>query len=163
MSQLAKTILSAAQALPVNSRFGVRPPSTQALIAAISSGNGEVVLLTREIFLTSGRSRVLQLGHRTVELKHGNSWQLLLGKRPAGMAVRALSWLGPEQAPSALKILQTKLSPTKWEALWAARAALPSWMARAVSEAGVFFDQGTSVGREMVKISFVKEALYAGM
>lgn len=138
-------------AAPVVSRFGARPPSTEAVVKAIESASGEVIVAngateanalgmttqvpTREVFLTSGRSRKLQLGNRTVELKHGNRWQLVLGTRPAGMAIRALSWLGPEQAPSALKILHSKLPATEWAAMRSARAVLPSWMARAVSEA----------------------------
>lgn len=139
-----------AYALPVVSRFGVRPPSTEAVVEAIESAGGEVIVAsgateanalglttqvpTREVFLTSGATRKLRLGNRTVELKHGSRWQLALGKRPAGKAIRALSWLGPEQAPSALKILLTKLSPEEWEVMRAARAALPSWLARAVSQ-----------------------------
>jgi hypothetical protein len=134
---------------PLVSRFGTRPPSTEAVVKAIESVSGEVIVAngateanalglttqvpTREVFLTSGRSRKLQLGKRTVELKHGNRWQLVLGARPAGMAIRAISWLGPEQASSALKFLHTKLSPAEWAAMRSARAVLPSWMARAVS------------------------------
>ena len=79
-------------------------------------------------------SRKLRLGLQDVELKHGSPWQLLMGKRPAGMAIRALAWLGAEQAPSALKILHCKLPTAEWEAMRAARAAMPSWMARAASE-----------------------------
>ena len=139
-----------AYALPVAGRFGSRPPSTEAIVEAIQSTHGEVVVPTgaaeanalglttqvptREIFLTSGPTRKLRLGNRTVELKHGSRWQLALGKRPAGKAIRALSWLGPEQAPSALHILRAKLPAEEWAALQAARAALPGWMARAVSE-----------------------------
>jgi hypothetical protein len=139
-----------AYALPVASRFGSRPPSTEAVVEAIGSTHGEVVVPhgaaeanalglttqvpTREIFLTSGPTRKLRLGNRTVELKHGSRWQLALGKRAAGKAIRALSWLGPEQAPSALHILRAKLPAEEWAALQAARAVLPSWMARAVSE-----------------------------
>jgi hypothetical protein len=141
-----------AYAAPVLSRFVSRPPSTQAVVEAIESASGEIVVAngateanalglttqvpTREVFLTSGPSRQLRLGNRNVELKHGSRWQLGLGKRPAGMAIRALSWLGPEQALSALKILRTKLPAEEWMALRSARATLPSWMARAVSEAG---------------------------
>jgi len=139
-----------AYALPVAGRFGSRPPSTEAVVEAIQSTHGEVVVPngaaeanalgmttqvpTREIFLTSGPTRTLRLGNRIVELKHGSPWQLALGKRPAGKAIRALSWLGPEQASSALRILQTKLPAEEWAALHAARAVLPGWMARAVSE-----------------------------
>lgn len=140
-----------AYAVPVLGRFGSRPPSTQSVVEALESASGEVVVAsgateanvlglttqmpTREVFLTTGHSRQLRLGNRSVTLKHGSRWQLGLGKRPAGMAIRALSWLGPEQAPSALKILRTKLPAEEWAALRSARATLPSWMARAVSEA----------------------------
>jgi len=139
-----------AYASPVHGRFGSRPPSTQAVVEAIESISGEMVVAngateantlglttqvpTREVFLTSGPSRKLRLGNRNVELKHGSRWQLSLGRRPAGMAIRALFWLGPEQAPAALKILHTKLPAEEWAAMRAARATLPSWMARAVSE-----------------------------
>lgn len=137
-------------ALPVQSRFGTRPPSTQTVVQAIESISGELVVAngaaeanalglttqvpTREVFLTSGPSRKLRLGNRSVELKHASRWQLMLGKRPAGMAVRALSWLGPEQTSTALQTLRSKLPAEEWTALRAARATLPSWMARAVSE-----------------------------
>lgn len=139
-----------AYAAPVVGRFGSRPPSTQAVVEAIEAASGEVVVATgateanvlglttqvptREIFLTSGSSRKLHLGNRNVELKHGSRWQLGLGKRPAGMAIRALSWLGPEQAPAALTILRATLPAEEWAAMRSARATLPSWMARAVSE-----------------------------
>lgn len=106
-------------ATPVISRFGARPPSTEAVVKAIESASGEVIVAngateanalglttqvpTREVFLTSGRSRKLQLGNRTVELKHGNRWQLVLGARPAGdpcsfLARAGASILGTEDA-----------------------------------------------------------------
>lgn len=136
--------------LPVHGRFGVRPPSTQTLVNAIEVASGEIVVpsgaaeanalgLTtqvpvREIFLTSGPSRKMRLGYQEVEFKHGKPWQLFMGKRQAGKAIRALAWLGVERAPFALKILHSKLSVEEWDAIRSARAAMPSWMARAVSE-----------------------------
>lgn len=139
-------------ATPVSSRFGSRPPSTQAVVHAIEFTNGETIVANgaveanalglttqmpaREVFLTSGPSRKLQLGNRCVELKHGARWQLALGRRPAGMAVRALAWLGPEGATDALTILRSKLPLAEWQAMHAARATMPSWMARAVGELG---------------------------
>ena len=135
---------------PVSGRFGVRPPSTEAIIEALESTSGEVVVShgaaeanalglttqvpTREVFLTSGPTRKLHLGKRQIELKHGNRWLLALGKRPAGRVIRALSWLGPEQAGTALKSLSSRLSTEEWKAMRAARATLPGWMAQAVSE-----------------------------
>lgn len=139
-----------AYTLPVTGRFGSRPPSTEAVVKAIESAQGEIIVpggaaeanalgLTtqvpiREVFLTSGPSRNLYLGKNTIELKHGNPWQLALGNRPAGKALRAISWLGPEHGPSALRDLHAELPGEEWAALHAARAAMPGWMARAVSE-----------------------------
>lgn len=142
-----------AYSLPVQGRFGVRPPSTESVVEAIESTSGETVVAsgaaeanalglttqvpTREVYLTSGPSRRLKLGNREVELKHGNRWQMLLGKRPAGKAIRALMWLGPEQAPMVLQVLRSKLPSQEWEAMRQARAGLPSWMAKAVSEVAI--------------------------
>ena len=139
-----------AYAAPMFSRFGARPPSTEAVLKAIESTRGEVIVAsgaaeanalglstqvpTREIFLTTGRPRKFRLGKRTVEIRHGNRWQMVLGARPSGKAIRALSWLGPERAPSALKMLHTKLPPEEWAAMRSARSVMPSWMARAISE-----------------------------
>lgn len=141
-------------ALPVQGRFGARPPSTESVVEAIEAASGEVVVASgaaeanalglttqvpiKEVFLTSGPSRRLHLGNREIELKHGNRCQLFMGKRPAGKAIRALLWLGPGQASTVMQTLRTKLEVAEWEAVRAARAVLPSWMARAVSEvAGV--------------------------
>ena len=135
---------------PVGGRFGSRAPSTQALVRGIEAQSRETVVpngaaaanalgLTtqmpiQEIFLTSGRHGTLSLGSQAIQLKSAPRWQMSLGKRPAGQAVRALSWLGSEQAHSALKVLHRRLPPSEWKALRAARAELPSWMARAIGE-----------------------------
>ena len=140
-------------ALPVQGRFGTRPPSAHTVVDAIAAASGEVVVpsgateanalgLTtqvpvRQVFLTSGPSRTLRLGQQSLEFKHGAPWQLLMGNRPAGMAIRALGWLGQDQAASALQTLHSSLPATEWDAMRAVRAAMPSWMARAVSEVAV--------------------------
>lgn len=46
-----------------------------------------------------------------VELKHVPRWQMSLASRPAGVAVRALAWLGPERAEDALSSIKRKLPP----------------------------------------------------
>jgi hypothetical protein len=136
---------------PMVGRFGVRPPSTESVIKAIEASSGEMLVNhgaaeanalglttqtpTREVFLTSGGARVLQLGQRVIEIKRGHRWQLALGKRPAGRIIRALSWLGPEHAGAALKTLSTRIPAEEWQAVRAARSMLPGWMAQAVSEA----------------------------
>lgn len=140
-----------AYVIPHQGRFGTRPPSTESVLRAIEVRCGESVVAngaaeanalglttqtpTREVFFTSGRSRTMQLGNRTIELKHGSRWQLVLGRRPAGMVIRALSWLGPQAAPAALKQLRSTLPESEWEALRSSCALLPSWMAKVVGEA----------------------------
>lgn len=145
-------------ASPVHSRFGERPPATQAIIDVLESTHGEVIVASgaseanalglttqvpiREVFLTSGASRTLQLGQRRVAFEHTKPWLLALGKRPSGRAIRALSWLGPEQGVLALPVLRQQLSSDEWDAMRSARSMLPSWMARAVSEVSEVSEAG---------------------
>lgn len=137
-------------ALPVQGRFGVRPPSTESVVRAIEASKGETIVASgaseanmlglttqvpvREVMLTSGPSRKLQLGQQSVELQHAKSWMMALGKRPAGKAIRALAWLGPEHSASAVALLRTRLPAQEWAAMRSARAMLPSWMALALSQ-----------------------------
>lgn len=146
-------VMRGAYVIPVNGRFGSRAPSTESVVQALEAQSGETIVAsgaseanalglttqmpTREVFITSGVSRTIQLSNRVIELKHGARWQLTLGRRPAGSAIRALSWLGPEEAPQALKILRKKLSQAEWEAMRSACAVIPSWMARALGEANI--------------------------
>jgi hypothetical protein len=77
----------------------------------------------------------LHLGKRAVEIKHAAYWQLILGNEPSGMAIRALSWLGPEQASLGIVKLKKKLSKAQWSKLNANRKLMPSWMAQLIAEA----------------------------
>lgn len=136
--------------VPVSGRFGVRPPAAAKVVESMAEKSGEVVVphgaaaanalgLTtqvpvKEVFVTSGRSRTLRFGSRVVEIKHVPGWQLALGSRPAGAAIRALSWLGPEHAKESIAKIKNSLPTSEWEAITASRAVLPSWMAQAVSE-----------------------------
>jgi hypothetical protein len=134
---------------PEKTRFGLRPPATENVVRGIEERQGETVVphgaaeanslgLTtqvpvREIFLTSGRTRNLNLGGREVELRHAPAWQLVLAHRVAGAAVRALSWAGRERAGEVVSALRGKLSPGDVRELLTARSRLPTWMAREVS------------------------------
>lgn len=133
---------------PVTSRFGTRAPSVEQAVEALAVQRGEVIVpngaaaantlgLTtqvpvRSVYLTSGRSRTMTLGKQLVELRHAPRWQLALADRPAGQAVRALAWLGPEQAESALMTLKRKLPPMAFGELVAAAPQFPTWLARSV-------------------------------
>ncbi|MDU6671046.1 MAG: hypothetical protein E6501_20820, partial [Bradyrhizobium sp.] len=83
---------------------------------------------------TSGRSRTMNLGQQVVELRHAPRWQLALADRPAGQAVRALAWLGPEKAEAALMTLKRKLPSSTFGELVAVAPQLPSWLARTVGK-----------------------------
>lgn len=136
---------------PVPNRFGTRAPSVAMAVEALASQRGEVIVpsgaaaantlgLTtqvpvRSVYLTSGRSRTMHLGIQVVELRHAPRWQLAMAHRPAGEAVRALAWLGPEQAEAALKMLKRKLPPAAFSELVAAAPQLPTWLARSVGKA----------------------------
>lgn len=133
---------------PVQTRFGLRSPSAEQAIEALAVQRGETIVpsgvaaanalgLTtqvpvKSIYLTSGRSRVLNLGRQAVELRHAPRWQLTLGNKVSGQVVRALAWLGPEEALGALHILPSKLTDTAKAELVAAAPQFPTWLARLI-------------------------------
>ncbi len=137
--------------LPIASRFGARSPSVEQAVEALASLRGETIVSSgavaantlglttqvpvRSVYLTSGRSRKMNLGKQVVELRHAPRWQLAMAHRPAGEAVRALAWLGPEKAEVALQTLKRKLPPGDFSELLAVAPQLPSWLARSVGKA----------------------------
>src|SRR6266404_5257937 len=84
---------------PIESRFGTRAPSPEKVVTETARLRGETVaphgaaaanrlgLTTqvpmRTIYLTSGRSRCLNLGAQSIELKHAPRWQLTNAGRPS--------------------------------------------------------------------------------
>lgn len=96
---------------PVTTRYGKRPPAPEMVIRSLAVATREVIVANgarsanalgltrqmpvREIFLTSGRSRILHLGKTEIVIKHAPKWQMALGASYAGQAVRALAWIGP--------------------------------------------------------------------
>jgi len=134
---------------PVSSRFGTRAPSLEAALEALSTQRGEVIVgsgaaeanalgLTtqvpvRSIYLTSGPSRVMKLGEQVAELRHAPRWQLTLANRPAGQAIRALAWVGPQGAEEALRTLKARLSTSTFQELVEVAPQLPTWLAQSVT------------------------------
>ncbi len=132
------------------SRFGTRAPSVQTAVEALAAQRGEVIVSSgaasantlglttqvpiRYVYLTSGRSRKMSIGKQVVELRHAPRWQLALAQSPAGEAVRALAWLGPEKAESALQTLKRNLAPAAFSELVAAAPQFPTWLARSVGK-----------------------------
>ena len=136
---------------PTQTQFGPCPPPIEKVIESFSSMWGETIVpcggalanalgLTtqvpvRSVYLTSGRSRSLKFGNLVVELRHAPRWQLVAPYRPAGDAVRALAWLGPEEIEENLGSLNGRLSPQDLDELAAARAVMPAWIAEPISAA----------------------------
>jgi hypothetical protein len=137
---------------PVNSRFGSRAPSVESLLESVATRTGETIVANgaasanklgltsqvpvRAVYLTSGPSRKLQLGKQVVELQHSPRRQLLFPHQPTGHALRALQWLGPENAESALGLLQTNLSEADFATLLQAAPMMPNWLAKLLSARG---------------------------
>ena len=134
---------------PVETRFGSRPPAIGKVVASLSALWGEMItpcggaeanglglttqVPVRSVYLTSGPNRRLKFGEVTVELRHAPRWQLVSPHRPAGGAVRALAWLGPEEIETNLRIVERRLSSEDIEELADARAVMPAWIAEPVS------------------------------
>lgn len=134
---------------PVGGRFGGRPPSPVKVVEAFATLKGETIASSgaaaanalglttqvpvRQVYLTSGPSRELQVGAQVVELKHAPRWQLALAERPAGAALRALAWLGHKHSGKAVRALKRRLPETERRALSATSARLPTWAAKRVS------------------------------
>jgi hypothetical protein len=146
--------------LPIGSRFGSRAPSTDKMIEGLALALGETIVphgaaaanalgLTtqvpmRAIYLTSGSSRQLRLGAQAVELRHAPSWQLLFPNEAAGEVIRALAWLGNDNAGAAILTLRAKLPPTELAKIVAARPRLPTWMAKEISVLAILANNATN-------------------
>ena len=141
-------------ALPVRSRFGTRPPAPELVMAHLKAELGEELVSSgvaaanalglttqmpvQQIFLSRTRSsKRYSFGQQEITLRQAPRWQFLLADRPAGQAIRALAWLGPDQAGAALPKLRKVLPAEEWNALLAVRAELPLWMVELLNEQAV--------------------------
>ena len=133
---------------PVATRFGMRAPAVEMTVRSLAQKTQEVItdsgaraanalglttqVPVREVFLTSGRSRMLVLDGAEVDIRRAPKWMLLLGATLAGAVIRALAWLGEAHVSGATEKLRELLSPSDWQALSTVRYLLPSWMAQAI-------------------------------
>jgi hypothetical protein len=136
--------------LPIEGKFGVRPPEPGKVVESLALAEGEAIVASgaaaanalglttqvpiRSVYVSAGRSRHLTLGAQTVEIRHVPRWQMALAGHAAGEAIRALAWLGPQNASAALQVLKNRLPPSELKLLAASGALMPSWMASAVAE-----------------------------
>lgn len=135
---------------PVKTRFGMRPPEMERTIAALSRLWGETIVPSggsmanalgfttqtpvKPVYLTSGPNRRLNFGEIAVELRHAPKWQLVSPNRKSGDVVRALAWMGPEEVEHCLDEVSPRLTQEEINELAEARAIVPEWIAKPVSE-----------------------------
>lgn len=146
-----------AYVMPVIGRFGSHPPAVDKTVKSLAAKTGEIIVshgaaaanalgLTnqvpiREMFVTSGPSRKLHFGKLMVELRHVPHWQVMLGDKPAGMAIRALAWLGQAHIEEGLIKLHRRFPTEEWQNLFAIRSSLPSWMAENIGKINLGIDK----------------------
>ena len=139
-------------ALPITSRVGIRPPAPEVVIAQLNHEGAQQLVssgaaaanalgLTTQMpvqltFLARTRSQKRYVfGKQQVTIRPAAAWNFLLPDRPAGQAIRALTWLGPDQALAALPTLRRLLPPVEWDALLSVRAELPLWLVELLNDA----------------------------
>ena len=130
----------------IETRFGICGPKIGKVIEALSKLWGEIIVYSagssanffglttqipmREVYFTSGPSRQLRFRALKVDLRHAPRWQLVGENRPAGILIRALTFLHPDEAEEALGKVTPRLSEADIAELIAARAVLPQWIAK---------------------------------
>ena len=129
----------------VSRLVGKVPPEPRAVAEAMSAAKGESLgvhgaeaarqlgLTTQTplspVFLTSGRSQTVRLGKLSMRLQHVPARELALAGRPAGTALAALRYLGPEQATSTvIAQVRAQLPEAEFAALREETAAMPAWL-----------------------------------
>lgn len=153
LARLAKdeNLLRVARGLyvaPIVSRFGRRFPAAKMVIRSFAEATREVIVVhgarsanalgltrqmpVRQIFLTSGRSRILHLGKTEIVIKHAPKWQMVLGDSFAGEAIRALVWMGPLHSHESAAKLKKLLPASEWQVLQSTRFLLPAWIAEQI-------------------------------
>jgi hypothetical protein len=94
-------------------------------------------------YVTSGSTRTLKVGGRTVKFQHGNAKVMAWMKRPGAPAVQAIYWLGQSIASTqeTINILRNNLSDVMKQDLIQGINLLPAWIASIVSKLDL--NQGT--------------------
>lgn len=85
------------------------------------------------VFVTSGPSKRIRVGNMEIRLQHVCQRKLALSDRPAGLALRAMWYLGKEAVtPALVEKIRLKLGTTEFEVLKSATGSMPAWMSDAI-------------------------------
>lgn len=139
LNRSAPTNVTAAVAA-IARRDGVRV-MPNGIVAAHRLGLTNAVPAKAE-YWTDGVSRTVQLGTRTVRLKHMNPNLMNWADRPAAPVVTALVWLGPTMSADAATVdrLRRRLPDRVKQDLAAGAAQLPTWAAPIVRQLQIPLD-----------------------
>jgi N-methylhydantoinase A/oxoprolinase/acetone carboxylase beta subunit len=134
---------------PKESRLiGATGPGPQAVVEALTESRGEAIAIhgaeaARQLglttqaplsptFLTSGRTKTVQMGKLAMRLQHASPREMALAGRPAGTALSALRYLGPSQVtPQVIAKIRSSLPPSEFVTLREETGAMPSWLSDA--------------------------------
>jgi len=141
---------------PVDGYFGRRKPSVYKLVEALSRKTGETIVDNegksandiglsmqvpiRAVYLTSGRTRIINPEGLPIELRHVPSWKLLFGDSLEGKFIRGLDCIGiygvQEDFPDSDAWRKWRPWPeVDWEKLSGVYSQLPSWMIKVIEGA----------------------------
>jgi Family of unknown function (DUF6088) len=103
------------------------------IVAANSLGLTNAVP-AKMTYLTNGTTRILNLGGRTIQIKHARKHLMSWWKRPGLTVVLALDWLGKQVVSDSeiINILRSRLPDNVKQDLVKGIDLLPSWMAKTV-------------------------------
>lgn len=137
--------------LPIASRFfgsGFRAPNLEMVLQAYEAQLGETIttigaasanfmgvstqVVAKPVYLTTGRSRHIALGGYDVELRHAPAWQTALGNSRPGHVIRAMAWMGAQEAREMAVQLMRDLSAEERDQLLQVSRAAPEWIAQAI-------------------------------
>ena len=135
--------------------FGAGLPSAQALIEGISRKTGEVITSsgamdanlfgldnafpTRHRYYTSGRTRVVRLGWKEIELKHASGWKMYRPNEKLGGLLRAIDYIGKDHIASVKDKICSHVTQEEMEDLYNDRNLFPVWIKNFLSE--VMYDK----------------------
>ncbi len=137
---------------PRHGRFGPAAPTPEVILRALSASTGARIarhgaaaahllglttqMPLRTVALTSGRTRSVVIAGQRLELRHAQEWKLLFPDQLVGDTLRALDWLGRNEADAALSVLRTRFGSEALLPLLKAIDPLPPWLGRVISSLG---------------------------
>ncbi len=121
-------------------------PSTREITEMITQSTGENIAVhgaeaarqlqlttqvpMRTVYYTNGRSRMLKIGSRTLELRHMSPRKLKFSHSTIGLVISALSYFGHEIVTlEMLQIIRNKIGEEEFLRLMEQAGEMPAWMA----------------------------------